>query len=418
MNNTKSKIRYSIFPKVTGGIIHFLAAIVIFLLVSIISITYTLTTYSNDVKDKLNDISTGNKRYTMVDNFYDADSFYEFRQNKDNINILANFYNEFFSSKKVTMLSVFDQALHLKGFKGNKKFLYNSEEFVNVNRSSDIGVKSIQLNKKAFDFYDLKLEDDYEINWKYIDYKNNSKVPIILGSDYKGIYKLGNIISGNLYGKQFEFEVVGFLKENSYIYYKNSPEFYLDRYIIIPYPVKLWKVDKEDFSFEGILYFAMINSDLVTNINHNLFIEEVKRISKETYFKDFSIVNIDDFLIKYTSLISVIKENTTLLYALMGILYTISMFALYGIFIVATEYKIPNYRLLWIIGYEKYKAEIFIKLIAALILSVITAIIIPKVYFGKIFLSNVFFLFLAEVLSFYFIYRLLLRYVEKKIGGA
>lgn len=413
----KPKIRYSILPNLTRSILHILGGIVICLFFAAISITYTLTLNFNNIRDDLNDVSSGKRRYTMVDNFYDADNFYNFRQKKDNINILANFYNEFSNSSKITILSIFDQAIYLDNFVGDKKFYYNSDEFIETNKKVEIGIKSIQINNKAFEFYHLKLEDDTTVDWKNINFKKHNSIPIILGSGYKGVYNYGDKIYGNLYGKKLVFNVLGFLKENSYIYYKNDPEFYLDRYIIIPYPIKLWEVDKEDFQFEGILYFAMINCDLITNVNHRSFIDEVKRISNETYFSYFSIVNISDFLIKYVPLISIVKENTAVLYILMSSLYILLLFTLYGIGCIIISSKISMYNIFWIIGCKKHKKIIFVKLVYALLLSVFISVYVPQLYFSALFFDKIILLIITEIISFYFIYRLLLRYVDKKLRG-
>lgn len=125
--------------------------------------------------------------------------------------------------------------------------------------------------------------------------------------------------------------MAGFLKENSCIYYKTASEFCLDQYIVIPYPVKLWEVEPKNFEFEGILYFAMINCDLITDAGHEAFIEEVKRMSDKTGFTEFSIIGIDEFMIKNIPLIVFVWENINIAYFGAACVYLLWLSILYKI---------------------------------------------------------------------------------------
>lgn len=233
----------------------------------------------------------GSSRYTVKDNYYDEDGFYEFRQSENNINMLADFYNECYDSKVMTLVSVFNQPLFIESFMGDKRFYYNSDEFMEGSQNTQVGIKSVQMNRKTFEFYKMDIED----------------------------------------GKEFEFAVAGFLKENSCIYYKTASEFCLDQYIVIPYPVKLWEVEPKNFEFEGILYFAMINCDLITDAGHEAFIEEVKRMSDKTGFTEFSIIGIDEFMIKNIPLIVFVWENINIAYFGAACVYLLWLSILYKI---------------------------------------------------------------------------------------
>ncbi|RKJ44800.1 hypothetical protein D7X98_10305 [bacterium 1XD8-76] len=273
----------------------------------------------------------GSSRYTVKDNYYDEDGFYEFRQSENNINMLADFYNECYDSKVMTLVSVFNQSLFIESFMGDKRFYYNSDEFMEGSQNTQVGIKSVQMNRKTFEFYKMDIEDGTEIDWESIAYKDNVEIPVLLGTDYRDTYKSGDVITGNLYGKEFEFAVAGFLKENSCIYYKTASEFCLDQYIVIPYLVKLWEVEPKNFEFEGILYFAMINCDLITDAGHEAFIEEVKRISDKTGFTEFSIIGIDEFMIKNIPLIVFVWENINIVYFGAACVYLLWLSILYKI---------------------------------------------------------------------------------------
>jgi len=71
--------------------------------------------------------------------------------------------------------------------------------------------------------------------------------------------------------------------------------------------MKTWDPEEDVFLFESILYFALINCDIVTSLDEKSFIQEIKSIANRTGFIDFSVVGIDDFQIQYLELISVIN---------------------------------------------------------------------------------------------------------------
>ena len=238
-------------------------------------------------------LSSQSDLYKMIDTFYDPDDFHNFRNSAENINILSNFYNQLNASKNFDVLTSFNQAIPVTNFRGDNSFYYNSETFIEKNFSTNINVKALQLNQKAFSFYNIVVDTGQDIPWNNILY-NDTKIPILLGSDYRNYYHLGDTIHGNYYSKNMDFKVIGFLKDNCSIKYKNITDVNLDTYMVIPYPTKLWKCGS-DFQFESLLYFAMINCDLVPFVNENQLFKEIEEISTQTGFNYFSLVGTDNF---------------------------------------------------------------------------------------------------------------------------
>lgn len=256
-------------------------------------------------------LSSQNDLYKMVDNFYNPDDFYDFRNKSRNINILANFYNTLNTSSNFDVFTSFNQAIEVNDFKGDQRFYYNSDEFISINPSLMSNIKALQLNRKAYDFYNIKGDEKSELAWNDISYKDNH-IPILLGSDYKQYYQSGDIINGNYYSKNTTFEVIGFLERGCSINYKNISNIVLDTYMIIPYPPILWKVDENDFQFESLLYFAMINCDLLPFVSESQILENIKSISNKTGFSNFSLVGIDSFQIQHIELLLFIQKYRTL----------------------------------------------------------------------------------------------------------
>lgn len=253
-------------------------------------------------------LSSQNDFYRMVDNFYNPDEFYNFRTDSQNINVLAKFYNELNTSNNFDVLTSFNQAIAVDDFKGDQRFYYNSDEFINNNQSPTINIKSLQLNQNAYDFYNIKVEENSEIIWNTISYKDDH-IPVLLGSEYKSFYKVGDIITGNYYSKNTNFEVIGFIETGCSINYKNTSNIILDTYMLIPYPPTLWEVNEPDFQFESLLYFAMINCDLLPFVDESQVLKNIKSISDETGFSDFSLVGIDNFQIQHIELLLFIQKH-------------------------------------------------------------------------------------------------------------
>ena len=79
--------------------------------------------------------------------------------------------------------------------------------------------------------------------------------------------------------------------------------------MLIPYPSTLWEVGKTNFQFESLLYFAMINCDLLPFVEESQILKNIKSISDETGFSDFSLVGIDNFQIQHIELLLFIQKH-------------------------------------------------------------------------------------------------------------
>ena len=269
-------------------------------------------------------ISSQNDWYKMIDNYYDPDEFSAFRSEAKNINKLSFFYNELNESECFKVLTSFNQAIMVETFIGDNRFCYNSEEFIKEHPKSRNNMKALQLNQNAFNFYNIEVDSGQCISWDNISYQDK-RIPILLGADYKEYYKQGDVIGASYYNKNVEFEVIGFLKRNCLINYNSISEVNLDTYMLIPYPKNLWEVN-HDFQFESILYFAMINCEIVPLVNEAELLKEIKRIADYTGFTNFSLVGIDDFQIQNIELLLFIQKYQVafIVLAIIGFVFVIA----------------------------------------------------------------------------------------------
>lgn len=229
--------------------------------------------------------------YRLSDTLLEDEDYGQFRKDKASMNTLVAFYNYLNQSDELSILSIFNQALYVKNFKGDSAFYYTPEEALKADPSLTPSIKGIEMNQKAFDFYQLKLAEGKAIDWEKVNYQDGTKLPILLGYQYKGVYQLGEVLEIDLYGKLFQCEVVGFLSQETKLNYKNYIDEDLDTYIIFPYPPKLWPVDEVDDSFAGIVYFAMLNGEVATKASEKVLLSEIKMASEKSEFKDFQVLD-------------------------------------------------------------------------------------------------------------------------------
>lgn len=361
----------------TNFLFYLLSVVLLSALLVIIGSLSYLQTEANVIGEQIKDVFDGKNLYTVTDSLLDPKRFSEYRENVDNINKIGNFYN--LMSTSFDFLSMFHQPIPVENFRGGNQFIYNSDFILEKENVLPLNIKCFQINQAAFNFYKLKLWKGDELPWHDIDY-NNLKIPILMGFDYKGIYEIGDSFVGNFYSKNFEFVVTGLLNPNSFVHYKGNPEFYLDQYIILPYPEECKPIYTSDFFFEGILYFAMINGDLASESSEDNIIHKIKQIADETDFNEFTVIGLPEFSTKHSEMISVIKENRKLLYNSVVLLSLLIGFVQYGIAQMILAKKKDVYKAYWLIGYSGYR-EIYLRDISisypcALILANILLIIL------------------------------------------
>lgn len=341
-----------------NAILYVISIISLFLITIVLSFTIFLMLQSFSKENIIVNSYHNKTIYTMHDTLYEDDDFQKFKSNYKNIDTISNFYNLAYENKNIEFLSVFDQPLDIEDFKGNKKFWENREA-----NSSEYNIKSLQMNEKVFDFNKLQISLGKGINWKEIKVLDKN-IPVILGSDYKEFYKVGDQFNGKYYNRDVTFDVVGFLKDNQSIYYRKNLEFYLDEYILVPYPYKCEKITYKDNSdnylFKSTLYFAMINSD-VSPIESDIDISKtLNNIASQSGFSNFTLLGESPIHNQYLQIINIIKTQQKLLVPLILISFFFTiMIQANTIFILKRKRQNVN-KLVYEIGFEYYDIEKYV----------------------------------------------------------
>lgn len=275
--------------------------------------------------------------YSVVDTLWEDADYSDFRQSGASVNRLAAFYNGLDEERSFRLLTTTAQPMPIADFRGGDVFDagYGSDSGVRGEyvypeaggaRLRD--VKSLQLNRQAFEFYHLRVGAGSGIDWAAVDY-STGRIPVLLGADYRGIYELGDVLDAQYYFFPKEFEVVGFLEPDSSVFDQGELNTFLDDHIVVPYPERLDPVNPADQEFQGILYFAMVNSDIAapTGSSPDDVLATIGRISDRTGFQDYTLLNMPTYLVQYRLMKQIIQDNLALLIGL-GLLLATAVLAM------------------------------------------------------------------------------------------
>ncbi|WP_164505477.1 hypothetical protein [Actinobaculum sp. 313] len=274
--------------------------------------------------------------FTVVDMLAEPELFSEATNSPHRVAEIAEFYDQLNADTTLKMLSVFNQALLKVQFRGDETFehaygtdLSSFGFYEDENGRPVLDVKSVQMNRQAFDFYGLRAQDGKELPWEDVDYASGT-VPVLLGNDFKPYYAVGDIIEGWMYSN-LKFKVVGFLEQNSSIPYQGEPNFYLDRHILIPRAPRLNGCAELETHFCGIMAVAMINSDIAVpkSVGSEEVFRRLNAIGERSGFTDFTLTNAPIFLVQLGFMRQLIEDNRGLLHGLELVIIAAACVVLY-----------------------------------------------------------------------------------------
>ncbi|WP_051416832.1 hypothetical protein [Paenibacillus sp. J14] len=295
----------------------------------------------------LGEIYEGKAVYQLLDNYYDGEKYQDFNSQSDYLIKLKNYYSMLNTSTDFQYLAMFnhhilleDKGLPLKFVEGYESGGEKHQE--SINGTVYTAVKSFQMNKKAADFFHLNTSEG--TMWGEDDFSNSTNtMSVLLGSSYRKIYQLGEEISIKYYNKPQRVKVIGFLKENSKLFFNNNPEFYLDDYIIIPYREYGNPKSEEDELFQQINYFAMINGFIVTENNtvqtQKMF-QRIDAIAKQNAI-DYSFIGLNPHFLKYRGLLTTLLENKSLVQSFFFAMIFLNLLIISYIIILQQKRRFP-----------------------------------------------------------------------------
>ncbi|POZ54485.1 hypothetical protein LYSIN_03820 [Lysinibacillus sphaericus] len=263
----------------------------------------------------------------------------EFFKDVKNYDILNDFNNGVFKNSKVVFYNAVSQPIGLKQYPSDKKF----SAYYEWGATNDIyeyegalyqTTKSIQITKSVFDYNVVELVEGQPFDdsaYVYIAGKN--EIPVILGSDYRQYFKLNDQLELQYYYEKFVGRVVGFAKENAFIFTNYDPQQVLNRYILLPsmslseQPSKLLQKTEVDEIFFRALLLSNIGGHLMTNLNALEVRKEIADIEKVTNFSDYQIIGANSLSVNL--LYKMVDANQTLIFTISGVVFIFILCAFY-----------------------------------------------------------------------------------------
>nr|WP_245339263.1 hypothetical protein [Paenibacillus shirakamiensis] len=304
----------------------------------------------------LQKIYEGKAIYQLLDGFYDGDKYAEFVSEPDYLVRLKSYYKQLNNTSDFNYLAMFNQFIYLKD-KGLPEELIEGYEQGSKKNQVQVGddifttVKSFQMNKQAMNYFGLQVENGRL--WNDEDFKDNSVMPVLLGSSYQNLYKVGDETTINYYNKPLTVKIIGFLKENSKVYFNSNTEFYLNKYVILPYRDYGIPASKTDEVFQQASYFAVANGYLVTENNalqNKLMMQRVEAISKNTSFAGYSFIGLSPHFQKYRGLMTVVQENRTLIQSIFVSTFILNLIVIITILLLQQKRRLSSFAIHYING--------------------------------------------------------------------
>ncbi len=258
--------------------------------------------------------------YQLIDGYYDPDAFTAFRSEPNALNILKNYYHALMNAESFQYLAMFDQSITIND--------------VNGAADSDGGrskeAEAFQMNEQACQYFELNVIEGRAFQQGDFD-DNGNVMPVLMGSSYMNAFEVGDRLPATYYQKEVELEIIGFLRENTMIYYNGNYEFYLDQYIILPYIHYDAPQTESDESFQEIVYFAMINGyiSISSGDAHTQdMMAEMEAIAEKTGFYNYVFIGSNPNLQQYRGLINILNKNYDLILSLLILSFLVNMVTL------------------------------------------------------------------------------------------
>lgn len=217
---------------------------------------------------------------------------------------LKDFYDYLKSSDSFKYISVDDGNFYINTKNINGAFIksYATKKVDNENYQL---VYKLTVDENFFNKFKFKVSEGTVFNQSDYQISSNKPIPVILGSSYQSLYKLGDTIQYlDYYNKSKYLEVIGFMTNGYYFADAKNPENMnsLDKYIIFPQQSITPSYNAKNINNDNNDKFYLI--DLI-NASFNGFIEiNDQEKNKSTLLPEEIIqrAKINDFDVKVISL--------------------------------------------------------------------------------------------------------------------
>lgn len=369
------------------------------------------------------------KEYRLVDLEVSTSAFI---RNYNKVIALKKFYKELSNHTKFQYYESIIQPNSIFNFKGDEKFLYNYEDNLLSKEEKDSineyqNIKQILINKNYANKVKLHKMIANGRGFRQGEFitKNYKEIPVILGADYMGIYKIGERIDGMpQVDVMATYRVIGFLKKDTSIVV-NGELVFLDRYFVTPSLTILKDPDSlSDLMYQGFLYLQKSNGTISLSDSYSFqnFLNDLERLRIKYNVFDIGVLNYS--MLELNSLKMLVYENIEMLVSIGIILFIFSCISIGVYMILIIQSLLYVYRVYLLSGYSirEIQRSMCMKLFQVIWIPVITAMLVGGLFLREFLFELV--IFDLVLLVIFFIFSLLLiwiyfRYItlEKLLKG-
>lgn len=287
--------------------------------------------------------------YQITDALYEEDSYSAFAHSQKALESAAKFYNALNNQETTKFLSIYNIRLPVERFVGDERFDHtygiqsklDSEPYELEPGILVKDVKSVQLNRNAFEFFNLEVALGHGIEWDNISYLSG-KIPVLLGSAYAGTYSVGDEIDCWLYGSShLQLKVNGFLEPNSTVFLADDygPNHSIDTSIVVPYPTILDIESTCEPDLLPNLIWMMLSGFVAVpeNAQQDAAISTLDRCAAISGFHNYEMIQTSSYALQNLQLRTLMKSRFQILEA-------ISIVALAGALLTAFALNVPIIR--------------------------------------------------------------------------
>ncbi|GKX67744.1 ABC transporter permease [Inconstantimicrobium mannanitabidum] len=261
---------------------------------------------------------------------------------KDNEKLLACI-KELQTSKDYKFTIGKESDIRLKKFRGFENFKAGESSNCKIDNVEYVYANSFAVNENAVKSFDLQVQEGrlFDEN-EYSKGSEDNIYPVVLGANYKGYYKVGDVIDGLKLEEDIgaKFKVVGILERsasmplkfdyNSIFFQseKGSPNFVnLDNYIVRPFFDDASRNTADDMFFWAYRNFAILDKNYSEEKKEKILNDIKDKLENATEEK-FIITSYDKIITK--QLDQYINSRNTYLYTSITVLIFLSITIIVG----------------------------------------------------------------------------------------
>lgn len=223
--------------------ITILMVLFIFIILTIFGKLMGMSLTSNETAKKY-DETYGNKIYYYTNESFEDSTYVGYLDDKQAFiyQKISNFEKLLKNSKSFKYIELIEQQLEIFEPEIQEKFLLNyeigeaDESIFEYEDKTLYATKTLQVSTSFFEEFNIKIsegtifsDEDYKFN------SSSNSIPILMGSEYKNIFKIGETIHGYYITEEFSFIIKGFISEDSFFFSRYDNDLIsCGRYIIMP----------------------------------------------------------------------------------------------------------------------------------------------------------------------------------------